>query len=69
MVMGLTGSLLTLAPWLPAIIIGLAFVGTGIRHARVLQNKEFLVFILVPPNDFSKIVQHRGEVVGGGDRV
>jgi predicted MFS family arabinose efflux permease len=36
--LGLTGAVLTLAPWLPAIIVGLAFVGTGVFVAQATAS-------------------------------
>jgi MFS transporter, YNFM family, putative membrane transport protein len=38
MAVGTTGALLTLAPWLPAIIAGLAFVGTGVFVAQATAS-------------------------------
>jgi MFS transporter, YNFM family, putative membrane transport protein len=38
MAVGISGSLLTLAPWLPAIVIGLAFVGTGVFVAQATAS-------------------------------
>jgi MFS transporter, YNFM family, putative membrane transport protein len=38
MTVGLTGALLTLSPWLSAIIVGLAFVGTGVFVAQATAS-------------------------------
>jgi MFS family permease len=38
MAVGVTGAFLTLAPWLPAIIAGLAFVGTGVFVAQATAS-------------------------------
>jgi len=38
MAMGVTGALLTLAPWLPAIVAGLALVGTGVFVAQATAS-------------------------------
>src|SRR5262245_23186318 len=38
MSVGVTGALLTLAPWLPVIITGLAFVGTGVFVAQATAS-------------------------------
>jgi MFS transporter, YNFM family, putative membrane transport protein len=38
MAMGVTGALLTLAPWLPAIVAGLALVGTGVFAAQATAS-------------------------------
>jgi len=38
MATGVCGSLLTLAPWLPAIIVGLAFVSTGVFAAQATAS-------------------------------
>jgi YNFM family putative membrane transporter len=36
--LGMTGALLTLAPWLPAIVAGLALVGTGVFVAQATAS-------------------------------
>jgi predicted MFS family arabinose efflux permease len=38
MAMGVTGALLTLAPWLPAIVAGLALVGAGVFAAQATAS-------------------------------
>jgi MFS family permease len=38
MSVGITGALLTLAPWLPVIIAGLALVGTGVFVAQATAS-------------------------------
>ena len=38
MSVGIAGSLLTLTPWLPAIVVGLAFVGTGVFVAQAAAS-------------------------------
>jgi MFS family permease len=38
MAVGVSGAFLTLAPWLPAIIVGLAFVGTGVFVAQATAS-------------------------------
>jgi MFS family permease len=38
MAVGMSGAFLTLAPWLPMIIVGLAFVGTGVFVAQATAS-------------------------------
>lgn len=38
MIVGIAGALLTLTPWLPSIIVGLAFVGTGVFVAQATAS-------------------------------